>query len=265
MIRIHRGSEEESCPALAEVRERELARVRVEIANDVRLDNDVLGREYKVARDALATAQHYKCCYCEQHQQSVKWKPVEHYRPKSKYWWLTWTWDNLLFSCEQCNGSKLADFEIEAGSTRLQPEQQPPGNERPLPLHPAQDDPREHIEFIPTGNKRWIPRPRGGSARGRATLDALCWSKTPDDMPKPGLLEMWKERAADLDDCVTAIESAIETNDAERVRQTWTQSTTRYRYFRKPFVALSLDILDRHFPEHVRRRWGLSLDVIYDP
>lgn len=265
MIRIHRGSEEESCPQLAAVRERELERVRAEIANDVRIDNEVLGRKYKVARYALARAQYHKCCYCEQRQQSVKWKPVEHYRPKSQYWWLTWTWDNLLFACEQCNGSKLAQFPMEPGSTRLNPNQQPPGAERALPLHPAQDDPREHIEFIPTDNKRWIPRPRGASARGRATLDVLCWSNTPDDMPKPGLLDMWKERAADLEDSIIAIVAAIETNNAEHVLRTWTRLTTRYRNARTEFVALSLDILDRHFPEHVRRRWGLSLDVIYDP
>lgn len=265
MIRIHRGSEDESCPALASVREREVDRVRAAIAHDVHLDNQLLGREYKVARDALAAAQHYKCCYCEERQQSVKWKPVEHYRPKGQYWWLAWTWGNLLFACEQCNGSKLADFPIEPASTRLQPGQQPPGDERPLLLHPAQDDPREHIEFIPTDSKRWIPRPRRASARGKETLDTLCWSNTPDDMPKPGLLEKWKDRAADLDDCIEAIAAAIETNDAEHILRTWKRLTTRYRFARTEFVALSLDILDRHFPEHVRRRWGLSLDVIYNP
>jgi hypothetical protein len=113
-------------------------------------------------------------------------------------------------------------------------------------------------------DKRWIPRPRGASTRGRATLDVLRWSKTPDDMPKPGLLDMWKDRASDLDERIAVISAAIETNDAEHVRRTWTRVTTRYRNASAEFVALSLDILDRHFPEHVRRRWGLALDVIYD-
>lgn len=264
MIRIHRGSEEESCPELAAVRERETDRARAAITNDVPLDNKLLGREYKVARDALAAAQYNKCCYCERGF-PTKHEPVEHYRPKSSYWWLTWTWDNLLFACIHCNHSKRADFPLQADSTCLKPGEQPPGNERPLLLNPAEEDPREHIEFIPADKGRWIPRPRGASARGRATLGALGWSKTPDDMPRPELLDMWKCRALDLDDCIARIAKAIETKDAELIRQTWTQLTTRYRNARTESVALSLDILDRHFPEHVRRRWGLSLDVIYNP
>ncbi|KIG15630.1 hypothetical protein DB30_05378 [Enhygromyxa salina] len=85
MIRIKRGSEADLCPALAEVRDRELERVRPEIARGVEPIADILMREYKIARQALASAQYHKCCYCEERQQSVSWKHVEHFRPKRAY------------------------------------------------------------------------------------------------------------------------------------------------------------------------------------
>lgn len=257
MIRIKRAAEAESCPELAEVRGRELRRVRSCIDAGAEVNDDLLGKEHKVARRALAEAQWMKCCYCEQRQQTVKWKHVEHYRPRSVYWWLSWTWDNLLFACEQCNTSKKAGFPLESGSTRLTTDEQPPGSEVPLLIHPAEDDPRDHIQFIPAANF-WLPRPRSGSKRGERTLQALEWSV------KPGLLESWRRRADELRSCITAIESAIESNDADRVRRIWEVQTTKFRVARAEYVALSIDVLERSFPEHVRRRWGLSLDVI-DP
>jgi len=260
MIRIKRGSEVDTCPELAEVRERELARVQSCIDAGAVVNDELLGKEYKIARGALAEAQAMKCCYCEQRQQSVKWKHVEHFRPRSAYWWLSWTWDNLLFACEQCNTSKGAEFPIASDSTRLLAGEQPPGSEVPLLIHPAQDDPRQHIQFVPAANF-WFPRSRDGSARGSRTLQALAWTED-RALAKPGLLESWRRRADELRSCVSAIESAIESNDGDRVRRVWEVQTTRFRVARAEYVALSIDVLDRSFPEHVRRRWGLSLDVI---
>jgi uncharacterized protein (TIGR02646 family) len=261
MIRINRDSEDASCPQLAEVREAELDRVRHAIPSDGRANDDLLGKRYKVARGALFASQHGKCCYCEQSQQSESYCHVEHYRCKSIYWWLTWTWDNLLLSCDHCNTSKHDEFPIEPGSTRLVAEGQPPGDERALLIHPAQEDPREHLEFVPAAGF-WYPRPRAGSDRGKHTLRVLKWDRTGEAFPKPGLLESWKRRAADLQACISAIEAAIESSDGERIRGIWERHTYRFRVDRAEFVALSLDILDRSFPGHVRRRWGLSLDLI---
>ena len=49
------------------------------------------------------------CCFCGFHDQQLE---VEHYRPKSKYYWLTYSWDNLLFSCTKCNKAKSDKFSI---------------------------------------------------------------------------------------------------------------------------------------------------------
>lgn len=44
-----------------------------------------------------------KCAYCEAPTNAVAHGDVEHFRPKSKYWWLAYTYDNYLYSCQICN------------------------------------------------------------------------------------------------------------------------------------------------------------------
>lgn len=56
---------------------------------------------------------HYKnkCAYCEQY--SERWD-VEHYRPVSKYYWLAYSWDNLILACPTCNQDYKNDkFELQ--------------------------------------------------------------------------------------------------------------------------------------------------------
>jgi hypothetical protein len=38
---------------------------------------------------------------------------VDHYRPKNKYYWLAYSWDNLLLCCPTCNTFKSDSFELE--------------------------------------------------------------------------------------------------------------------------------------------------------
>jgi len=60
-----------------------------------------------------------KCVFCE--QKVVKCidnsmqdctSTVEHYRPKSIYYWLAFSWDNLLLCCSKCNQNKDNNFEL---------------------------------------------------------------------------------------------------------------------------------------------------------
>lgn len=52
---------------------------------------------------------HKKCVYCERKELSLT---VEHFRPKSKYYWLAYSWDNLLGCCQKCNSAKKDKFEV---------------------------------------------------------------------------------------------------------------------------------------------------------
>lgn len=74
------------------------------------IDADIYCSRYKMSdiKDRLKTL-YPNCCYCGFHDQQYE---VEHYRPKDKYYWLAYSWDNLLYSCTKCNKAKWNHFDI---------------------------------------------------------------------------------------------------------------------------------------------------------
>jgi len=62
-------------------------------------------------KEALGVMYNYKCVYCEQRLGRDSSFHVEHYRPKSRYYWIAYSWDNLLYCCAKCNSSKGTKFE----------------------------------------------------------------------------------------------------------------------------------------------------------
>lgn len=61
-----------------------------------------------------------KCAFCEQRVYECKdnklkddSSTIEHYRPKGIYYWLAYSWDNLLWCCYRCNQNKSNKFSIE--------------------------------------------------------------------------------------------------------------------------------------------------------
>jgi uncharacterized protein (TIGR02646 family) len=169
VIRVVRGGPPSDASTLAQSG-LETARDRHSQGLAVRRDD--LPDTYRRWSDLLARQQHHKCCYCECVEQTSR-NDVEHYRPAGSaqrtkghadpgYWWLAYTWTNLLFSCAHCNQSAKNDwFPLEQGSVPLSPEQPPPGQERPVLIDPAVDRPLEHIKFesvqTPGAPTRWYP------------------------------------------------------------------------------------------------------------
>lgn len=65
------------------------------------------------AKEQLIAESNGKCAYCEAPFTTVAYGDVEHYRPKSKYWWLAYAYFNYLPSCQLCNQRfKKAKFPI---------------------------------------------------------------------------------------------------------------------------------------------------------
>lgn len=129
----------------------------------------------------LIAVQHEKCCYCEANLLHVGYGDVEHYRPKNGfrqargaklekpgYYWLAYTWRNLLFSCKRCNGGHKRNYFPLANSAtgRARSHHDSLRQEQPLLLHPASDDPADHIDFQQAVVIAKTPR-------GQATID-LC-------------------------------------------------------------------------------------------
>ena len=69
---------------------------------------------WKPAKEQLLAETGNKCAYCEAPTTVVAFGDVEHYRPKSIYWWLAYCYDNYLVSCQICNQRfKKDDFPIQ--------------------------------------------------------------------------------------------------------------------------------------------------------
>ena len=111
--------------------------------------NEVQESIYKAAdvRLQLEIDQHYKCAFCECYL-PLQYHDVEHFRPKSHYYWLGHNWKNLLYSCERCNRSyKKTNFPLAAGSIQANSPADDIAQEHPLLINPTEVDPALHIRF----------------------------------------------------------------------------------------------------------------------
>jgi hypothetical protein len=87
---------------------------------------------WKAAKKQLRLETGGKCAYCESPTDTVAHGDVEHFRPKSKYWWLAYCYDNYLYSCQICNEVHKGDeFPIHATAGAW------PGPTLPAPPVPA--------------------------------------------------------------------------------------------------------------------------------
>ncbi|MEZ4398971.1 MAG: hypothetical protein R3B06_03080 [Kofleriaceae bacterium] len=196
MIRVERGV------APAALEDARAQRLPAAVAAR-RAGQDVEFTGYRVAFATLYQRQHGKCAYCER-QTGDDGEPVEHFRPKAEawrgdpwgddrgptdgYWWLAWTWENLLFACASCNcaARKGNWFPLAPGTAALAAPRRRPANdascfrlaaERPLLLDPAVDDPLEHIVWRPLDPTEAVDkmewRPVHLTERGRVTIKVL--------------------------------------------------------------------------------------------
>ncbi len=165
-------------------------------ANGAALPDDFAFKGYEIAKEALYQAQHQKCAYCET-KGRLRYSPTEHFRPKDgaardlgarpadgptrwdpqRYWWLAWTWENLLYACPACNGVKANRFLLVG----------PPLPPLSLDLHredvalvdPCRDEPLAHVQWAPSEATRrlerrhWEWQPVAVGAKGGGTISAL--------------------------------------------------------------------------------------------
>lgn len=251
MIRIGRTPEPSN---LATLRVSRLAQARAALQQGNALEL----QGYDLVKRDLAAMQHDKCCYCEQLQEGSKYRDVEHYRPKSLYWWLTWTWENLLFACNDCNRTYKRDqFPLEPGCSQLVAEQAPPAGERPLVLDPADPsvEPTQEIEFRRervAGAERWVPR--GLSPRGRETI-RVC------GLDRPGLLGLY---VAHVNNAVRpkleAFFTSVKTDDSREMLKAWQTATRGLLARKRPFRALSYDALKVLVSPALRDKYRLTLE-----
>ena len=255
MIRIDRGDE-----PLAQRDAREWRLARATLAR--KSGDPIVFEDYDLGRTQLYDRQQRKCPYCEMLIRPTG-QPIEHFRPKhhaiqangnkdcGRYWWLAWTWENLLLACSTCNASnrKGNHFPLETDSEPLPCGERPPGDERPLLIDPSCEDPMEHIRFVRLGEK-WSPVARNGSKRGRTTI----WRLGLDE--EPGLLDLYQAHVMDrLEPACRRLEEVW--GDPNAVRQAWTHELAPPLAPGQPFLGLTYDFLEQRFPPNRRAEHDL--------
>lgn len=164
------------------------------------------GTDTNRVKRILHQRQKEKCAWCET---IADWEnmPVEHIRPKARadnldlsgnvthkshdhYWWLTWSWENLIFSCIRCNKTehKGNKFPIISGTSRATTPTRPlnttinwilydVSSESPLLVNPRVEDPLISIVWevddITLPVEKWTWTVRGLNDKGTMTVFIL--------------------------------------------------------------------------------------------
>ncbi len=123
------------------------------------IDNSIYGDT--TVKEQLITDQNEKCCFCEAKFTATSYGDVEHFRPKKAYkkdrkliypgyYWLSYDWNNLLFSCEKCNRSfKKNEFPLLDDETRVNNHNEAHNlsDEKHTLINPIAENPEHFIKF----------------------------------------------------------------------------------------------------------------------
>lgn len=141
-------------------------------------------------KQQLKIDQNGKCAYCERYFNG-DFGAVEHFRPKGGwkqsngdkllqpgYYWLTYEWSNLLYSCDECNTVYKHNLFPLANPGSRDIDHRNISKEQPLLVNPAEEDPGIYIAFH---SEMAIPRIVAGlpSAKGKATIELLGLNSRP--------------------------------------------------------------------------------------
>jgi hypothetical protein len=171
------------------------------------------------------------------------------------YWWLAWTWENLVFGCTGCNtGVKNARFPQGKAASALRTHEAPPGEERPLLLDPADstEDPLDHIQYRRVYH-RWIPTARDGSARGAWTIALLRLDTS------PALLTAYDRRIRRLEAAGRSLDHARTAGDDAVIELEWDRLCEDVLAPNEELLGLTYDWLDERCPASWRENQGLAL------
>lgn len=131
------------------------------IDNAAYIDETNYNNRYKLndIREKLKYIYNGKCAFCEQ---KVEQLHVEHFRPKKIYYWLAYSWDNLILACPTCNEHKGVNFDINGTICSFENNEQNLRNinnlsaeydlsEQPKMVNPENVDPSYNLIFSKDG------------------------------------------------------------------------------------------------------------------
>lgn len=148
-------------------------------ANELEFDSQIYA--HRSVKQQLIDDHHGKCAFCESRITHISYGDVEHFRPKKAvaqaagepirypgYYWLSYTWENLLLSCQLCNQRHKRNlFPLADPAKRATGPDAMLSEETPLFLDPTSehdgDNPESHIGF------------RDSTAFGRSDRGEVTW------------------------------------------------------------------------------------------
>jgi uncharacterized protein (TIGR02646 family) len=148
--------------------------------HDFQFKSSIYGHDS--VKTALRTMQHGKCCFCEAKITHISYGDVEHYRPKGGhqqdesekltkpgYYWLAYTWENLLLCCTLCNQQHKKNlFPLKNPASRARSHHGDVAAEEPLLINPSVLNPQDYIGF-----RDEIPYPIENHIYGETTIAVL--------------------------------------------------------------------------------------------
>lgn len=163
--------------------------------------NQFKKNDTKNALDSMSST----CVFCQQKltiaTSNEDARSVEHFRPKAKYWWLAYSWDNLFPVCIACNRAKDNEFEcngtiitnIRSGDLAdihtLAADYQVV--EQPKILHPELDIPENHLKYELNGKIE-----NDGSDRGKYTIDTCQLDRLDLIGKRKGVFDTFDEKVS---------------------------------------------------------------------
>lgn len=165
-------------------------------------DNANFNSRYKQddIREALKKIYKGKCAFCEQKEELTH---VEHFRPKKIYYWLAYSWDNLLMACPTCNMHKSDHFELDGISATFNNTEINVRNinnssaaydatEIPKMVNPEITDPHGEIFFEKDGNIK-SENPRFAYTINKCQIDRRALNDS-----RRSLIDRFKEHIRDV-------------------------------------------------------------------
>jgi len=210
----------------------ELARVKndsqakKEDLNQANKDVEKARQKYKHAevKTALVAMFYGKCAYCESLITTVTYGQIEHFYPKSSYINRTFSWHNLLLSCDICNdiGHKGTNFPIDV-------------NGNPLLIDPTDGvtDPATHLKFDwdEQIGQAWV---YGQDARGQEVVCIFDFN---------GRKELIKRRSKYVEELMCLLEFAKTGNkEAIGILESACQPDAPYRAFALAYIRPHLKL-----------------------
>ncbi|NQX96538.1 MAG: TIGR02646 family protein [Flavobacteriales bacterium] len=136
-------------------------------------------RDEKIKQELLVKIQKRRCCYCEKDISDDY--EVEHYRPKDGYkkgskiekpgyYWLTYTWSNLYYSCGTCNNLKGNEFPLIDPDKRAKNHYDDEKEESPKLIDLSVDDPKDFFQYI---GLEIVPLKNENEERAIETIDKI--------------------------------------------------------------------------------------------